>query len=85
MPVTITINGQQKTLEASERPSLAQLVADLGVTADRLAIELNGLIVPRARWSETPLANGDRLEMVHFVGGGIPSLISSSSLSHLSP
>lgn len=70
MPVTIIVNGQQKTLSASERTSLAQLVADLGFKADRVAIEKNGLIVPRARWPETSLANGDRLEIVHFVGGG---------------
>ncbi len=38
--------------------------------ADRVAIELNRDIVPRDRWAETPLNDGDKLEMVHFVGGG---------------
>jgi len=37
---------------------------------DRVAIELNREIVPREQWPETPLHDGDRLEIVHFVGGG---------------
>jgi sulfur carrier protein len=38
---------------------------------DRLAVELNREIVPRDRWPQTHLKDGDRLEIVHFVGGGI--------------
>lgn len=38
--------------------------------SDRVAIELNRNIVPRDRWAETTLNDGDKLEMVHFVGGG---------------
>ena len=38
---------------------------------DRVAVELNREIVPRDRWSETLLKDGDRLEIVHFVGGGL--------------
>jgi thiamine biosynthesis protein ThiS len=38
--------------------------------ADRIAVELNLNIVPRDRWDATPLNEGDRLEIVHFVGGG---------------
>jgi len=37
---------------------------------DRVAIELNRELIRRDRWSETPLSNGDKLEIVHFVGGG---------------
>ena len=37
---------------------------------DRVAVELNREIVPRARWIDTSLKDGDRLEIVHFVGGG---------------
>jgi sulfur carrier protein len=37
---------------------------------DRVAVELNGEIVPRAHWVETIVEEGDRLEVVHFVGGG---------------
>ena len=39
--------------------------------ADRVAVELNRDIVPRDRWGETQLSDGDRLEVVHFVGGGL--------------
>ena len=38
---------------------------------DRVAVEHNGEIVPRSNWTETALNNGDRLEVVHFVGGGL--------------
>ena len=38
--------------------------------ADRVAVELNRDIVPRDQWAETKLPEGDRLEIVHFVGGG---------------
>ena len=38
--------------------------------SDRVAIELNREIVPRGQWAETKLSDGDRLEIVHFVGGG---------------
>ena len=40
---------------------------------DRVAVELNREIVPRTQWDETQLSEGDRLEIVHFVGGGIDS------------
>ena len=50
--------------------SLAGLIEHLGMKSDRVAVELNRDIVPRARWAETPLKDGDRLEIVHFVGGG---------------
>ena len=46
------------------------LIAALGMKTDRVAVELNHDIVPRDRWSETLLNEGDRLEVVHFVGGG---------------
>jgi thiamine biosynthesis protein ThiS len=42
----------------------------LGMKVDRVAVELNRDIVPRDRWAETVLHEGDRLEIVHFVGGG---------------
>ncbi len=73
MPITITLNGQHKILKSSEQNTLADLTAELDLRTDRVAIEMNGVIVPRDRWSETPLTNGDRLEMVHFVGGGTHS------------
>ncbi len=65
----LTINGEQREFEA---PTVAVLVERLGFKADRVAVELNREIVPRARWAETALHDGDRLEIVHFVGGGCP-------------
>ena len=50
--------------------TLSSLVEHLDLKPDRLAIELNLEIVPRAQWPETALKQGDRLEIVHFVGGG---------------
>lgn len=67
------INGEVRTFDP-EVPTLAVLVETLGMKADRVAIELNRDIVPRDRWAETPLHDGDKLEMVHFVGGGSASV-----------
>ena len=62
------INGDEKTFDRTL--SLAELVECLGMKGDRVAVELNREIVARANWSETRLNDGDRLEIVHFVGGG---------------
>jgi thiamine biosynthesis protein ThiS len=50
--------------------TLSALIAQLGMKADRVAVELNLEIVPRERWEATTLKDGDKLEIVHFVGGG---------------
>jgi thiamine biosynthesis protein ThiS len=66
--MTLILNG-----EARQFPSLtdlAALIAHLGMKADRVAVELNRQIIPRERWPATPLQENDRLEIVHFVGGG---------------
>lgn len=63
----ITINGQERSFAPI---TLAGLVEQLGMKQDRVAVELNRSIVPRSRWAETDLAEGDHLEIVHFVGGG---------------
>jgi len=65
--MNLTINGDP---QSSSAETLAALVDQLGMKPDRVAIELNREIVPRDRWLETPLRDGDRLEIVHFVGGG---------------
>ena len=64
----LTINGEEKSF--ADSLSLAQLVEQLGMKEDRVAVELNREIVPRDRWADTSLKGGDRLEIVHFVGGG---------------
>jgi len=67
----LQINGEEKTFNSPAPSTLSQLVEILGMKADRIAVELNREIVPRDRWSETALGEGDRLEIVHFVGGGL--------------
>ena len=66
----LQINGEEKAFDSGSPFTLAALVDSLGMKADRVAVELNRDIVPRDRWSETNLKEGDRLEVVHFVGGG---------------
>lgn len=63
----LTINGEAQDSAAT---TLAGLVEALGMKPDRVAVELNREIVPRGQWAETKLNDGDRLEIVHFVGGG---------------
>ena len=65
--MNLIINGESQTLFAD---TLGALVEQLGMKSDRVAIELNREIVPRDQWPQTRLADGDRLEIVHFVGGG---------------
>jgi thiamine biosynthesis protein ThiS len=61
------INGEQRQLEVT---TLSTLVEQLGMKSDRVAVELNREIVPRDAWPQTALRDGDKLEIVHFVGGG---------------
>ncbi|MGD0649364.1 MAG: sulfur carrier protein ThiS [Acidobacteriaceae bacterium] len=71
-PLTIQLNGQQRTLDSLESPSLLSLVINaLELKADRIAVEHNGEIVTRTAWPQAQIATGDRLEIVHFVGGGL--------------
>ena len=65
--MTLTINGEARDFAAA---NVAELIEQLGMKQDRVAVELNRNIVPRDRWAETRLSAGDRLEIVHFVGGG---------------
>ena len=70
----IQLNGHER--EFAAQLSLAKLVEQLGMKEDRVAVELNRSIVPREMWPQTTLSEGDRLEVVHFVGGGnnLPNL-----------
>lgn len=65
----LLINGEEREFGAGEL-TLADLVEQLGMKSDRVAVELNRDIVSRERWPATALRDGDRLEIVHFVGGG---------------
>ena len=72
----LQINGEVREFSDAPVPfTLAALIEKLGMKVDRVAVELNRDIAPRERWSETALSEGDKLEIVHFVGGGcgVPS------------
>ena len=66
--MTLTVNGQPKSV--SEGLTLAQLVRELGLEKNPIAVELNLQVVPRDRHGATRLTEGDRLEIVTLVGGG---------------
>ena len=64
----LQLNGEPR--EFPDGLTVASLVASLGMKPDRVAVELNREIVARANWAATVLKDGDKLEVVHFVGGG---------------
>ena len=66
--MNLQLNGEPR--EFPDGLTLAALVEHLGMKADRVAVELNLEIVPRTSWAATNLKEGDKLEIVHFVGGG---------------
>lgn len=63
----VSINGQEREVEARD---IAALVIELDLDPRKVAVELNMAIVPRSLHGATPLSEGDRLEVVQFVGGG---------------
>jgi thiamine biosynthesis protein ThiS len=71
MSFTLAINGQNRSFDNLTQPvTLDQAIAAMALKGHPIAVEHNGQIVQRARWSDTPIVSGDRLEVVHFVGGG---------------
>jgi thiamine biosynthesis protein ThiS len=75
--ITIHLNGEWQ--EVPEGLTVASLLVRLQLPADRVAVERNREILPRDRWSETHLQPDDRLEVVHFVGGGSSSAVGTGS------
>ena len=82
--MTITLNGNPHVLEEEHPQTLANLIKQLGFKPDRIAVELNGTIPPKLHWPAQELAEGDRVEIVQFVGGGAP-VRDKSSFSHRAP
>ena len=66
--MNIILNGEPK--EIPESLALDGLITELGLKSERLAIEVNRRIIRRADWPSTTLSEGDKVEIVHFVGGG---------------
>jgi thiamine biosynthesis protein ThiS len=66
--VSLRINGEERELAAGS--TVASLVQELAPNARMIAVERNGEIVPRQRWTDVALERGDRIEIVRFVQGG---------------
>jgi sulfur carrier protein len=64
----LLLNGDER--EIAEVFSVADLVASLGLDSRKVAVERNLEIVPRSTYADTALADGDRIEIVTFIGGG---------------
>jgi thiamine biosynthesis protein ThiS len=72
----IQLNGEPR--EVKENISLPELVAGLSLKPEQIAIELNQNVVRRAQWETTLLQAEDKIEIVHFVGGGCTAVGRSS-------
>jgi len=66
--IQLSVNGEPRHIAPGA--SLARLIDELALAGKRIAVERNGEIVPRSRYGETALADGDQLEIVVAVGGG---------------
>ena len=76
MTLSIILNGESRTVRAGM--TIADLAADIGLDPRKVAVERNLEIVPRSTLAEVALADGDRLEIVHFVGGGQSETVSDT-------
>jgi sulfur carrier protein len=66
--LTIFLNGEERTID---RPvNIDRLLEMFSLPSKRIAIEINTSVVRRKDWENTPVNEGDRIEVVHFVGGG---------------
>ena len=68
MSLRVYVNGESRELSAPI--SLSELINQLNLPVARIAVELNRAVVRRSEWSTTTLQDEDRIEIVHFVGGG---------------
>jgi thiamine biosynthesis protein ThiS len=73
--INIHLNGESREVPAGL--TLAALLEWLKLPADRLAVEYNREIVPRSKWGDLIVQADDRLEVVHFVGGGMNDFTAS--------
>lgn len=68
----IEVNGEPR--ELSDGTTLSQLIARLDYAGERIAVELNREVIRRKLWADTELKDADKIEIVHFVGGGFQSI-----------
>lgn len=66
--MNLVVNGER--FESSDHISIRSLVDSLELSEKRVAVELNGAVVRRSEWDSVRLSEGDKVEIVHFVGGG---------------
>ncbi len=66
--INIQLNGEVRDIDADN--DLVRLLEHLFLPSQRVAVELNGTVIRRTDWPSTKLNEGDRIEIVHFVGGG---------------
>jgi thiamine biosynthesis protein ThiS len=66
--MNLIINGEDREFDSPL--TISSLLESLGMKPDRVAVELNRELIPRERWNATQLTDNDKLEIVHFVGGG---------------
>lgn len=64
----VFINGEVK--EFTAKINLQELVENLALSSDKIAVELNKLVVRKKDWENTALGDSDKIEIIHFVGGG---------------
>jgi len=64
----VILNGEER--EIPDGLTIAGLIEHLGIRPERVAVEWNREVVPRTRWAAVEIREGDRLEIVHLVGGG---------------
>ena len=68
MDMQLVINGQEKDLQSGT--TITQMLKELDITGSHIAVALNFQVVPRSNYDQTPLHEGDKVEIVHAVGGG---------------
>ncbi len=66
--MNIIVNGEKK--ELSDQLNLQELLKKLDLPTERVAIELNKMVVRKKDWTETNIKDADKIEIIHFVGGG---------------
>lgn len=64
----VVVNGEKR--EVSENQSLVELLKKLELPTERIAVELNREVIRKINWNETIINEGDKIEIIHFVGGG---------------
>ncbi len=75
MTLSLAIDGQSRVFDDLSSPvTLAKVMARMDLKADRVAVEHNGVIASRTAWADVAVSGGDKLEVVHFVGGGLNRL-----------